>query len=945
MKKNLLSAAIRGTLSLTTLAILVPASAMAQSESKLDDSIEEVTVTGSRLRNSNVDSATPLTVIDEEALRSTGNVTIENILQDEPAVGGGDFGSSVNNGNPGYATASLRGLGPTRTLVLVNGRRPAQAGTNGFVDLNTIPSSIIESIEVLRDGASTIYGSDAIAGVINIKTKKDFEGFELDTQYDVTGEGDGEQYGLALTFGNTFDRGNIVLNAQYTKRDDIWQGDRSFSDCPINEVTQNDPVTGLPVKRKICAGSDTAYPGQIKLVSDSTSTPYVVDAATGQPRLFTPSDAYNFAADSYMVTPQEVYSMYGSVNYDIVQESKFGTVSSFLTANFSNRKSDQLMAPVGTFWSPKVTSDNPFNPYSEDVTVTRRLVETGGRSFTQNAETWNLVFGLEGEFNNGIQWDVSYNYGNWNDSRIIYGQLNQPRTNEILGELSDPTQPYDPVTNPRLCDQNSDCPGLWDPFRPNTLTQEFIDYITVTHSPVQRNTMRSLQVNFDGDLGSIEMPAGPIVWAAGYERRSERASFTPDGAAALGQIYFVAGEETKGDYSVEEFYAQVEVPILEGAPFAETLSVQMAARAFDYSNSAGSDTISKFTVVWAPIEDVRFRTTFSEGFRAPNIGELYAPQRLTAASYIDPCKDWVNKSNPILVANCQADGLSTTFNPNSSQATGILGGNPDLKPETSETLSLGVVVTPSAIPELSVSLDYFDIEIEDAIAAIGTGDIINGCYTNSVGFTDPLCALITGPAAVGASASGTGSPRRDAVGNISGQLLVNDNFATFETSGIDFEVKYGFELQEANIDLSLSGTWLDKYEYRSFDGGELQQLAGKFGTDPYQSDNVAAFPEWKYNVKASYSQDNWGVTWITHYFGEVTDSKKDPDNLANTADAHWTHDVQGFYQYDNMTFTLGMRNVTDEEPPYVTNNGDMNTIHYNYDTAGRYLYSRLSVRF
>ncbi|MDA0978336.1 MAG: TonB-dependent receptor plug domain-containing protein [Proteobacteria bacterium] len=228
-----------------------------------DAAIEEVVVTGSRIKRSDADSISPISVLTEDDLLASGNLTLENFIQDMPAVNGGDYGAGVNNGNPGVASVSLRGLGPNRTLVLVNGKRFASQSVNGYVDLNMIPTSIVDRVEVLRDGASTVYGSDAIAGVVNIITKRDFEGVDIDFGYDVTDENDGDQYNMALTFGSTFDRGNFVMSAQVIKRDEIRQGDRDFSACPyFDDGTQ-----------KICGGSPTTTPAQF--------TPLGVDSVLG----------------------------------------------------------------------------------------------------------------------------------------------------------------------------------------------------------------------------------------------------------------------------------------------------------------------------------------------------------------------------------------------------------------------------------------------------------------------------------------------------------------------------------------------------------------------------------------------------------------------------------------------------------------------------------------
>jgi iron complex outermembrane recepter protein len=896
----------------------------------LAQEVEEVIVTGSRLGRSDLDSTLPITVLDETRFQITGYQTIEDFMQDLPMVSGGNFGSTVNNGNPGLATVALRGLGPNRTLVLINGHRPAPVGVDGIVDLNLIPSAIIDRVEVLRDGASTVYGSDAVAGVVNFITKTDFEGVDLTLQYDVTGESDGEQYGLALTIGDTFDRGNFLLSAQITERETIRQGDRGFSACPFNEVDG----------QIVCAGSGTTYPAAI-FPSVDDAADYIVDQTTGLARPFATTDTYNFASSSYMVTPQTVRSLYGAANYDLLPEG-FSSVRLSLEGMFANRESDQLLAPEGTFWVPTVPAGHPDNPFGDaqcaanefcttpqDVFIARRIAESEGRRSSQDATSWQIVAGLDGEFENGIFWNVSYNYGDWNDSQRELSRANEPRFNELL--------------DPAACAANAACPGVWNPFAIGTLTPEQQAYAFVNPNESWRSKLRILQFNVGGDSGGFELPGGPIEWAVGFERRSESSSVYPDGAALLGQIFFVTGEITQGSYTVEEPYLEARFPLVGGVRGAELLAIEASVRQSDYDFIEGSDTNAKVALEWAPLTNLRFRAVRGDGFRAPNIGELFSPEQQTAASYNEPCLNWGASSNQVLRDNCAADGLPPNFSLTSTQATGIQGGNVNLLPEQSETTMFGVVFTPDALPGFSMTLDWFDIDIENAIGAAGTNNIIIGCY-DSPGFSSPLCDLIDGPGAIGRAPHPT-SPRRDALGNIAGQRLTNENLATFNTSGIDFAFDYGFEGNFAEWNFSVLGTALDKYEFQSFPGGPVTDLAGSYGTDPYQGDVPAAFPELQANVIVRMARENWGVSLINRYLGSVDDVNADTANLVNSIGSYWYHDLQGFYRWRDTQFTLGVRNLTDKDPPYATNNHDMNTLPFTYDTAGRYFYARVGVNF
>lgn len=897
-----------------------------------DRLIEEVVVTGSRIKRGDSNSISPITVLTEEDLNASGNVTLENFIQDMPSVNGGDFGAGVNNGNPGLASVSLRGLGPNRTLVLVNGKRFAAAADNGFVDLNTIPTAMVERVEVLRDGASTVYGTDAVAGVVNIITKKDFEGIDLDFGYDITDEDDGEQFNLAVTFGNTFDRGNFVMGAQVTKRDEIRQGDRSFSACPFFD-------DGF---QKICGGSPTTTPASFTPLIDGGQ---LVSDGLGGARPFDPAgDAFNFAALSYLTTPQDVFSTFASVNYEVMESDSLGLINANLELNYSNRESDQLLAPVGTFGGWLTGQSHPDNPFGDvlcagnplcttpqAVATSRRLTESGGRRFTQDVNTWRLMFGLDGEFNNGWVWDASYTLAKWEDSQRDEGRPNRPNIEAMM----------DPV----LCAAATNgCPGIFNPFVSDSMTAEQVAYGFVGVNTKEESTLNVFQMNLSGDFGSFELPGGKPGWAVGYENRREEAASKPDGGAAIGAIAFTPGEVTSGDFEVDEAYAEVIVPILSGAPMAEVLTLEGSVRWTDVDFLSGSNSVFKVAAEWAPVEDVRFRATFSEGFRAPNIGELFLGQQQSAESYTDPCRNYgTSGTDANTIANCQADGLAPDFNLATFQATTLQGGNPNLEPETSESFTFGIVIQPRVLENLTITLDYFDIKIEDAVGTAPTSEVISSCYS-SAGFSDALCALIVGPAFPGVDETPSpGAPgRRNTNLQISGVLQSEANLSTYETSGVDFQVDYGFNTGFGLVDLRVSGTYLEAYDYLPFAGGETVKLAGNFGGDPAFG-NPAAFSEWQVNYSARLTRENWGANIIARYQSETDDIDAAPANLENTADAITYFDIQGYYTWENTTFTAGVRNLTDEEPPYVTAYDDMNTLQFSYDTQGRYYYARVSV--
>lgn len=905
-KNNLLAKSVRFALlsGVTAATLSVPSTFAAEEDSS---KVERVEVTGSRIKRTDLETASPISVFSSADIAASGAVTLEDFVQNIPAINGGAEGSSVNNGSRGYATASLRGLGSGRTLVLINGRRFASG------DLNSIPTAYVERIEVLRDGASTIYGSDAIAGVINFITKKDFEGAEFNAQYDITGEGDGDKTLLSLTTGTSSDRGNVVLSLQYTDRKAIGQGDRDFSACPIAENENG----------KYCGGSGTIPQGQF-FYADGTPTGdgYVKDKTTGQVRLFDPTkDAYNFAPASYMVTPQEVFSINGAGRYEITD-----TLSTFIEGGFTNRQSDQLMAPEGTFWGPLMPASNPYNVAGEDIYVVRRLSETGGRGFSQDFSDYRMVFGFEGTLGS-YDWDLAYNFARYVDTRLDTGRVNPTRVDTML--------------DPDLCAADSECPGVWNAIEENTLTDEMLAYMLVPNSPVVRGETRQLQGNISGGVG-LELPGGEIMFAAGFERRWEEYSNVPDGAASIGQIYSVAGESTAGQYSVDELYTEFDFPILEGVAFAESLRFTAAVRYSDFDFLDDSSTNTKFGLEWIPLDGLMLRSTIATGFRAPSITELYAPQAETNLAYAEPCEQYATSSQSATVkANCAAEGLPGDFTLSSNQSSTIVGGNPDLKPEESDSFTAGVVYSHDI--GITMSVDFFNIEITNGIGTAGTDNVINGCW-NSQNFSSPLCQFVQGPSLTGDAPHAT-SPYRSALGTISGVLLTNANLSTFETAGFDFDVTYKTDLMSGSFVASLNGTYLDKYDYIPFDGADKVEAAGKVAADQWET-TLAVFSELRTNLNLTYTMDNWSVGWQTRYQSEGEDLFASPSNLDNIADAIWYHDVQGtYYVFENTALTIGVRNLFDEQPPYISNNQDMNTIPVSYDTAGQYWYARVNVKF
>jgi len=889
------------------------------------EEVERIEVTGSRIKRTDMESASPVSVFTSADIQASGVTSLESFIKKIPAINGAQLGSNVNNASAGMATASLRGLGDGRTLLLINGRR-FNSG-----DLNSIPVSFIERIEVVRDGASTVYGSDAIAGVINFITKKDFEGFEVTAQYDVTGEGDGKTAKFSIVTGASSDKGNVVFAVDYTERDEITQADRAYSSCPIW-----DDGAGT---EKYCGGSSHSDFGRVNLPKgyvingetvgnerpdgSTVGSRYVTLDGAGVP-FSTADHGYNYSATSYLVTPVKIFSINAASTYEVAD-----SITAFAEAGYTNRQSSQKMAPAATFWSAPVPMEHPDNIYGVDVSINRRITEGGGRGFEQDTSDYRIVGGLEGEFDNGWGWDVSYNYSRFVDARINTGELNRPNTEILL--------------DPALCAADEACPGLWNPFAKDTMTAEQSAYSSVTFSPVRKGATTQFLANLTGDFGEFELPGGTIQWATGYERRTEYYLNEPDGAEALGQVYGQSGERTEGDYTVEEMYAEFIFPVLSGVPFAERLTFTAAVRSSDYSNQSDTGTSTKFGIEWEPVSGLLTRATFAEGFRAPSITELFDPQEQSAISYTDPCwKYGLKTDNPTLQANCAADGLSPTFD-SDTQSNAIVGGNPELTPEESESFTAGIVY--SGIENFTMALDYFDIKIEDGVGTAGVDNIAKECY-NSVDFSSPLCDLIKGSkyGPLDTPPHHT-SPRRNVSDVLSGVLVTNANLSTFETSGIDFDFSYNMDVAGGTLVATLNGTYLLKYDYLLVAGSATVKAAGKVAADQWE-DSPAVFSELRTNLGFTFSADDYSANINFRYQSEGEDINGDETILDTTADAVVYTDIQGtYYINDSYTVSAGARNLFDVDPPYMTNYDSSNTINYSYDLAGQYWYAKFTAKF
>ncbi|TKB58581.1 TonB-dependent receptor [Ferrimonas aestuarii] len=891
------------------------------------ESVERIEVTGSRIKRSDMEGSSPVTIIDASSIAATGATTIDSVLQTLTSAGGAMTNPGINNGSGGNTRVNLRGLGSQRTLVLVNGRRMIASGTGAAstVDLNTIPVSMVERVEVLKDGASAVYGTDAVAGVVNVILKRDFEGFEMNLQQGISGEGDAEVTSIDFTLGTAFDKGHLVMGVQYTNRGEASQADRGFSNCPLNEAgdgsapycggssyaegghiwgDSNHGIVGSGPEGAYAIG-DSGHYGSYVAKLDDAGEPVLDDDGNqipvfkyhegmseadlsgrgGEYHDFTNEDKYNYSASSYLFTPMERINLTMNGTYELTESTTF-----FAETMYTKRWSEQQMAPQ-PIWS---TSGWEYDPISEGgwmtddllpwvqpgekVSYGRRMSDTGNRVFNQTVDTVRVVLGLEGEFDNGWGWDVAYTKGR-NDSTDTLANLHN------IGAINEAVKNKE-----------------FDPFLQSSWQGESIEPFIYTELNSGSSEMDILSATINGEL--FELPAGYLGFAAGYEHRRESAKYTPDSLTAQGLANDPPVEPTSGSFTVDEAYVELLIPLLSDAFLAESVELSTAARYFDYS-TFGDDYTWKVGLTWRVNDELMVRGVASTAYRAPTVDELYGGASPAFDQITHPATD-------------------------QTQAEVTVGGNELLTPEEADIYTMGLVYEPSFVDGLSLTVDYYDIDITNAISSVDSNYIANQCLGASGEKIN-----------VGTALCQASNIAIDSTGRITFDNGLQ-NLGGAATSGFDINVAYAFEAWGLDWRASLDTSILDSYEERDQDGNVLDYKG-------YITSGSGAYAEYKTNFTLTASADDWSANYEMRYIGEMDSfSCKDDTSkcYAPSVDSIIYHDISGSYHVnDIVTISAGVDNVLDEEPPYYSGNNDSNTDPYTYDVIGRYFFGRVSVKF
>lgn len=904
-------------------------------QSEGDDSIEEIVITGSRIRTGRQAPSIPIDTVTSEDLKLSGFQNVEEVLNNMPQFVPSRTASTNSTADPnatGAATLDLRGLGGQRSLVLVNGRRYMFFDGSQRTDINNIPSSLVERVEVVTGGASAVYGSDAVGGVVNFILKDDFEGVELRTQFNQTSEGDGEVTDVSLTIGGNFadDKGNAVVVFNYLDREPIMTTDRGYSSSVLRDITDanGNRVLGaggstfIPNGRFLGVPSDpadiAAIPGldaalaAAGLTGIDTNGFIMDDAGTFQRPFALPGDFYNYTLDNFLRIPQERYNLTMLADYDVSDNATI-----FFEGAYSHNQTTTGFAPAFINESLPIEVANPYigqelrdvlqllddagtgGPAGDglvSLTVRRRLVEVGARRNEDTRNAFRALVGLEGTFNN-YDYNAYYSYARSDNSQIQVG--NASRAAFASGILS--SGGADPIVNP---------------FGPN-ISAAGVDFIDIAATNNEVTELNVVGATLSGEL--FEMPAGPMAALIGTEWRSSSFDFTPDEALLTGDVAgFNAIDPASGEVDVWELFVELSVPLLSDVSGIDALDATVAYRYSDYDlEQTGGVNTFLGGLDWKVNENLAFGAQFQRAIRAPSLVEAFGGQRLFPVAATDPCADPSAATDATLRGLCEATGVPTALvgDPNiqpNNEIPGVFGGNPNLTEEESDTFTLSAIITPEALPNLRVSIDYFDIDVEDAIGAFGgsVDNILDVCYLQVQDINSTACQ------AVG---------RNSATGTIDVQnpvLATNVNVGGLSTSGIDLGVSYAWELDfgvggGSDLSVSFNATFLDEYELIPIaDLSTVNDCAGAFGRtcgEPKSETKTNTHIKWTSGDLTLGLRHRWldETTLDEVQFGDDPATKAVPVlDSGSYVDLSINYEVN-----DELSVWGGIINALDEDPP------------------------------
>ncbi len=944
------SLTLSGLASLATSLIVIP-SVYAEEE----EEFERIEVTGSRLKRTDIETPVPVTVIGRAEILSTGALNVADVLNQSPIAiaGSSSSNSAFTTSAVGLNTTALRNLGDERTLVLVNGRRfvSGKAPSDGYaVDLNSIPTSMIERIEILKSASSAVYGSDAVAGVVNIILRKDFEGVELNLSGGISDESDREQYSFSVTGGNSWDTGNVTMSIGYDDDKGLQSKDRDFSKTDEGiRLDENGNEYRAPVF--------SSFPPQARI--GSTSSGYNGD---GTP--FTEDGRFNRAAYRQLITPLE--RKYAAFTFN---QELSDSVVMFTEVNWNNAKTydstiepsafdvveDAWLEPRGgtggmSIYSPLVPEllrDNlEADGYSDlnEVGFVRRMVEFGPRSTDLERDTIRIATGVDWDIDDSWQLNAFLSWGKTDQTQENGGQVNVERAILALDVEEDPE-----TGDLRCVSQHARLQGCvpLDMFGAGTISDAAVSYIRAPAKVVGQSEQFIVGASVVGEL-PFELSGGYVGMVVGYEHRLEQGFFSPGDLAQTGASNTNQSLPTDGSFYTDDIFIEFGLPILDN------LQIDLAARYSDHSIVDGQTTWNA-GLEYSPTDTLMIRASAATAVRTPNIADLFGGRGETFASVADPCSGLQAdgsdniaeniRSNCLsipIVASRVADTGSFTLTQVEAQGTGgTVGGNEDVQEETADTWSLGIVW--QIIDDLSLTIDYYDISIEDAIRETTRTTVLNRCYDVPTSGFDSTCGSYQSPQGPAAIAL------RDKNGALIEVHSGTSNENDLDTNGFDIELNYKIEIGPGNLNALLVWNYIDEWKETSIEDGSSVDFAGEVLT-----------PENRANLNLSYQLEDLTLTWRTRFWDRSEDSVNEdnfnwtdfePLQESNTFGSYVLHDLSTDYFLNEHTQVgLVIKNAFDKEPPfagqgYLNGVTGVNTVPDAYDITGRYFQANVTFKF
>lgn len=906
--------------------------------------LDRIQVTGSLIRRPDYETTSPVFTIEAEANQAQGQVNVGEFLQ-KSAIGAAEtqishqFGGFVVEGGTGVQTFSLRGLGANRTLVLLDGQRPGPAGTRGAVgafDLNVIPTAILQRAEIVKDGSSSIYGSDAVAGVVNLITKKNFDRPELTVTSRIPQHGGGEVFQASLANGWNFDNGSIVAAAEWYRHNELTRGDRDFLRCSEDLIKDADGNRIDRVDNSINAGTPLAGCNNLlhNVIDDyDTGDRYVPtrDGSTIGPFPgYAPRENYtyaggnqasyqdplNFAAfgNAHIINRQERKSAYVAADF------AFGNVNWKGQALFNRRETEnfawrQFFPVVEGPAGGDVEYAMPVLPFHSPSKVKVDYIYVANKfdGLFSSTDSWG--------------WQVNANYSR---SSGDYSSLGI--NTAITGDLTEPNGGDTPAAD------------YFDPgYLNGSKTDELVRILGSWDHGKTTYDQGTINAVFSGEL--FQMPAGAVGSAFGLEYRTYKIDDQPGEMSRQGLLWGQSSAtQTKGDDKVKEAFVELDFPLIKGVTGIESLNVNASGRVFKYDTVDGSDNVWKLGMNWQINPALRVRGTIGTSYRAPGLYELYLGNQsgFQNQTAIDPCIRWGESTNDQVRANCAAIGIPDNYTAagNSSATIYESGGAGQLKPETSKAKSAGIVFTP-AFANLSVAIDYFDYEVIDQITSLSGKQIVAGCYGAAV-FPNNFCSLMERNPSTG--------PQANAITNVYAQYL---NINKQRIRGWDMTLNWDHEFSYGKFGLETQVTYTLEDVSQLFDSAEASGLS-----DSDQL-NYIGRPDLVANLGLTFKRGDWSWNWLTQYIGETSnrDLKEKvtyqgrPDSYRDiTADARFYHTASVSYDQPDWQILVGVANVFDAKPPLVstgaaTRYGNTAAFATQYDLYGRTPYVRLKYKF